>query len=269
VHARKGARSPVQARSFGLVKWYLDCVTDDGEAVIVYCAELAWHGVHLQLNSVLSSRDGKLNTRTSISKYELSSDGGRISATLPNAGVTGTWEGDCPPFERLVYEHDGGSVRWNCLQPRSIATLRVGDRKLRGLGYAECLTLTIAPWELPLKQLRWGRFVSPKDSLTWVDWQGSYNTSFAVRDGKECGPIAVSDSEVAVPGASLHIEDGVALRGGRLRSTILPAAPALGRLFPHSIFKVDERKWRSRGVLITEGHDSSGWVIHEVVRWQG
>jgi hypothetical protein len=84
----------------------------------------------------------------------------------------------------------------------------------------------------------------------------------------ECRPIAVSDAEVAVPGATLHIKNGVELRSGRLRSTILPDAPALGRLFPHSVFNVDERKWRSRGVLSSEDHDSSGWVIHEVVRWQ-
>jgi len=258
----------VQGRSFSLVKWYLDCVTDEGDVAIVYCAELVWHGVHLHLSSVLSNRDGRFNTHTSISKHEVKSDGGRISANLPKLGVTGTWEGDCPPFERLVFEQEAGSVRWNCLQPRSIATLRVGDRELRGLGYAECLTLTIAPWELPLKQLRWGRFVSPEDSLAWIDWQGSYNTSFAVHSGMECRPIAVSDAEVAVPGATLHIKNGVELRSGRLRSTILPDAPALGRLFPHSVFNVDERKWRSRGVLSSEDHDSSGWVIHEVVRWQ-
>jgi len=258
----------VHERPFSLVKWYLDCVTDDGEVAVVYCAELGWHGVHLHLSSVLSQQDGQFNTRTSLSRYSVNSDRETISASLPKLGVTGSWLADSPPFERLVYENVAGSVTWNCLQPRSLASLRIGDRELRGLGYAECLTLTILPWNLPLKQLRWGRFVSPQDSLVWVDWQGPYHTSFAVYGSKECNLLRVSDTEVAIPEATLQIEPGIALRSGPLRSTVLPDIPTLGKLFPRSFFNVEERKWRSRGTLTTSNHSSSGWVIHEVVRWQ-
>ena len=253
---------------FSLVKWYLDCVTEAGDLAVVYCAELRWYGVHLHLNSVLSGRDGQFITRTSISDYQLNSAEGKITADLPTLGVTGTWQSDCPPYERSVYEQEAGSVRWNCLQPRSIVSLRIGDRELRGLGYTECLTLTILPWNLPLEQLLWGRFVSPRDSLVWVDWRGSYDTSFGIRNGKECRLLTVSEMEVAIPDATLRIGSGVPLRSGRLGSTILPDAPVLGKLFPRSVFNVEERKWRSRGRLSTGDHSSEGWVIHEVVRWE-
>lgn len=253
---------------FSLVKWYLDCVTEAGDLAIIYCTELRWHGVHLHLNSVLSERDGQFITRTSISHYQLNSAEGKISADLPTFGVTGTWQSDCSPYERPVYEQEAGSIRWNCLQPRSIVTLRIGERQLRGLGYAECLTLTILPWNLPLKQLLWGRFVSPQDSLVWVDWRGSYDTSFGIRNGEECSLLTVSEVEVAIPDATLRIESGVPLRSGRLGSTILPDAPMLGKLFPRSVFNVEERKWRSRGRLSTGDRSSEGWVIHEVVRWE-
>jgi len=255
-------------RPFSLVKWYLDCVTEDGDVAIVYCAELNWHGVHVHLSSVLAGDEERLSTRTSISQYRVTADAGRISADLPKLGVTGTWEGDSSPFERLVYGENTGSVTWTCLQPRSLAKLRIGDRQLCGLGYAERLTLTVLPWELPLTQLRWGRFVSTQDSLAWVDWQGAYCSSFALYNGEECKLLSVSDSEVTIPGAALKIEAGLPLRSGRLGSTILPDAPALGKLFPHSIFNVEERKWRSRGVLSDGDHSSSGWVIHEVVKWE-
>jgi hypothetical protein len=123
------------------------------------------------------------------------------------------------------------------------------------------------PWKLPLKHLRWGRFVSPQDSLAWVDWQGSYSTRFAVHGSKECALLSVSDSAVTVPDVTLQIEPGIPLRSGRLGETILPDA-ALGKLFPHSLFNVVERKWLSRGVLSAKGHSSAGWVIHEVVHWK-
>jgi hypothetical protein len=246
----------------------MDCVTDDGDVAIVYCADLNWRGIRMHLSSVLSAAEGQFSTRSTISRYGVKVAGDHISAELPKLGVTGIWEADSPPFERIVYEHEAGSVRWNCLQPRSMVNLRVGDRKLRGLGYAECLTVSIVPWRLPLKQLRWGRFVSPQDSLAWVDWQGAYSTGFALSNGEECTLLSASDTEIAVPDAKLHIDSGFPLRSGRLESTILPDVPAIGKLFPHSLFSVEEHKWRSRGVLTACDRSSTGWVIHEVVKWK-
>jgi hypothetical protein len=251
-----------------MAKWYLDCVTGEGDAVIVYCAEMKWRGVHLHLCSVLSGIGGIFRTRTSISPCRVDAVDGQISADLAKLGVTGTWESDSLPFERVVYEQGAGNVRWNCLQPRSFAQVRIGDRVLCGLGYAERLTLSIAPWKLPLKQLRWGRFVSPQDSLAWVDWQGSYSTRFAVHSSRECGLLSVSDAKVTVPNATLRIEPGIPLRSGRLVETFLPDVSALGRLFPHSLFNVAEHKSLSRAVLSTTDHSSAGWVIHEVVHWR-
>jgi hypothetical protein len=246
----------------------MDCVTDEGDVAIVYCGDLNWRGLHVHLSSVLSSDAERLGTRTSVSQYQVNCDGGRISADLPKLAVAGVWESDSGSFERLVFEDKTGSVNWNCIQPRSRATLQIGDRQFSGLGYAECVTLTTLPWELPLSQLRWGRFVSPRDSLAWVDWQGPYVSSFALYNGEERKLLALSDSEVAIPGAALQIEAGLALRSGRLVSTILPGTPELGKLLPRSIFNVEEHKWKSRGLLFNEDHSSSGWVIHEVVKWE-
>ena len=258
----------MEARPFSLVKWYMDCVTEAGDVVIVYCADLRWHGVHAVLCSVLEGHEEHVGTRSSISSYRVSSEGGRISAELPKLGVSGTWEADAAAVERTVYENGTGSVHWNCLQPRSLVHVRVGDRELSGLGYAECLTMTIPPWQLPMRQLRWGRFVSPRDSLAWVDWQGPHNTRFAICNGVALMPLTVSESEVTVDGAVLRIEASLPLRSGRLGSTILPGAPAIAKLLPLSIFNVEEHKWRSRGELVTEDRTSRGWVIHEVVHWK-
>ncbi|MGA2349721.1 MAG: hypothetical protein ABSF70_04740 [Terracidiphilus sp.] len=253
---------------FSLIKWYMDCVTEQGDALIVYCAELHWRGMQIAYSSVLSAIDGATATHSSLVRYRLSLTEGQILIEFPRLDVVGRWKADASSVQRTVYENATGAVIWNCLQPRSQVNLWIGGREFVGLGYAECLTLTLPPWQLPMRQLRWGRFVSREDSLAWVDWQGDYSTSFAVYNGRECETRAVSDTEVAIPGVNLRMEESYSLRAGQLGTTVLPAAPALGRLLPRSLFNIREQKWRSRGSLNAHERNSRGWVIHEVVHWK-
>jgi len=258
----------VDSTPFSLTKWYMDGVDDNGDAVIFYCAELLWRGISAFYNSILSVRNGKVEARSSMSRCRLASTKGEILVEFPKLGVSGRWKSDADPVQRTVYENASGSVCWNCLQPRSSVNLRVGDWEFTGSGYAECLTLTLPPWQLPMRQLRWGRFVSRQETLCWVDWQGPYSTCFAVHNGCFRETVSVSDSLIALSDVTLRMEDSFPLRTGRLASTILPGAPALSKLLPRSLFKIEERKWRSRGVLSGQGSASEGWVIHEVVDWK-
>jgi len=246
----------------------MDCVTGAGDAVILYCADLRWHAIHITYNSVLSVVGDAVESHTSMARHRLQSSEEQIEVEFPKLDVAGKWTADAAPVQRTVYENSTGAVVWNCLQPRSSESVRVGEREFIGAGYAECLTLTLPPWQLPMRQLRWGRFISPQDSLAWVDWQGDYSTSFAVHNGRACETLSVSDAEVVIPAATLRMAESFSLRGGRLGSTILPDAPALGRLLPRSLFNIEEQKWRSRGTLTTQDRSSHGWVIHEVVHWK-
>jgi hypothetical protein len=200
-------------------------------------------------------------------RHRLTSNSDQISVELPQLRVAGTWTATTAPFQHTVYQNACGSVFWNCLQPASSAHVTVGDRDLTGLGYAECLTLTLPPWQLPMRQLRWGRFVSPQDSLVWIDWQGPYSTSLAVHNSLRCEVASISDSEIILNDVKLHLDMALSLRSGRLGATILPGAPQLRKLLPHSLFNIDEKKWRSQGTLDTPDRQSHGWAIHEVVDW--
>ncbi|MGA9670990.1 MAG: hypothetical protein WBQ94_17405 [Terracidiphilus sp.] len=246
----------------------MDCVTDGGDVVILYCADLRWRGLHTFYSSVLLAGEIPAKSDASMARFRLSFTNGQITVAHPRLKVSGQWKTKAAPFERTVYEDASGAVVWNCLQPCSAVHVRVRERDFTGLGYAECLTLTLPPWKLPLSQLRWGRFVSPDESLVWVDWQGSYSTSFAVHNGVECATESVSDSEVVVHDATLRMEESLPLRTGRVKNTILPGAPTLGKLLPRSLFNIEEHKWRSRGTMMSKNRSSIGWVIHEVVQWR-
>ena len=253
--------------AFSLVKWYLDCVTKQGDTVILYCADLRWRGVRARYSSSLVALDGEVATQSSMSSYNLTTGGQQISVDFPKLGVSGRWESRAAPVRASIYRDAAGEVDWHCLQPASAVTVRVGDRELTGLGYAECLTLTLPPWQLPLHELRWGRFVSAEDSLAWIDWRGPHSMSLAIHNGRMMDAITVSDSEVATDDSTLRLADTFTLRAGTLGSTVLPGAGLLARLLPSSLRNIDERKWRSRATLATPKGESAGWAIHEVVLW--
>lgn len=255
--------------SFQLVKWYMDCVTAGGEAAIVYIAELHWRGTRAHIGSVLTTGlDEAPVTRTSLGHYELDSSAEQISVVHPKLKIRGCWERDAEPFRRTMYEEKGGSVIWDCVQPRSRVKVSIGNRELEGLGYAECLKVTIPPWQLPLKELRWGRFVAENHSLAWVGWLGTHSSSVAVADSREVALRSVTPERVVAGDAVLEIAPGVSLRAGRLASTILPGASGLRKLFPRSLFSIDERKSLGLGILSLSEQKCTGWVIHEVVKWE-
>ena len=49
-----------------------------------------------------------------------------------------------------------------------------GFAPLRGTGYAERILITIPPWRLPIRELRWGRWIgeAASRSVVWIDWRG-------------------------------------------------------------------------------------------------
>lgn len=245
----------------------MDCVTELGTTAILYSAKISWRGMQASYSSILLSDGTTTTTQTSMKRQRIKSTDSEISIEFPGLEVAGTWKSAALPVQQTMFEDARGSVLWNCLQPSSLAYVKVGDRELTGLGYAECLTLTLPPWQLPMRQLKWGRFVSPRDSLAWIDWQGPYCTSLVVHNGRKCVASAISQSQVVLDHATLHLDELVTLRSGALASTILPSAPALRSLLPHALFNITEHKWRSRGTLDTADHQSTGWVIHEVVDW--
>jgi len=252
---------------FSLVKWYLDCVSDAGEVAILYNMHVHWRGIRLNQSSLIAT-DGQWRAeRASACAARIAVSGEKLSIEATHFGLHGEWSAAAAPFERVLYQSSDSVVRWNCLQPAARVRLCLAEKKLTGLGYAECLTLTVPPWKLPMRHLQWGRFVSEQDAVTWIDWRGAYSLCLANHNGTFIEEPYLSDTEVALGFTTLRLSEPLSLREGRLASTILPGAPALARIFPRSIFNVEERKWRSRGTLDGASHRSQGWVIHEDVEW--
>lgn len=259
-----------QGRGFRLTKWYLDCVSDAGETVVVYCARAAWRAAHIHYSSVLSTVGGNTRVRSSLRAFrQPTASIDALHLDLPHMRLQGEWQPLDPPVRKILLETKSGTVDWNCLQPRARVSLRCDGACLEGIGYAEVLTLTIPPWRLPMRTLRWGRFASPLHSLTWIDWQGERQIQVALHDGKECVQPSISDRVVRLDAQYfLELDCGAVLRDGELGRTVLTATPGLQRIFPRWMRGIRETKWRSYGVFSRGDERDSGWAIHESVEWR-
>jgi len=257
--------------SFLLTKWYLDCVAENGDAVILYVADLRWNALTIHYGSLLTVLAGEVSTTSSLRGSAMPAiQDGTIAVNLPQLGVEGTWQESRSPIQRTIFQSEHGSVEWRCLQPMSHVDLLVtGKKRLTGRGYAECLTLSVLPWKLPMHELHWGRFLSDTDAVVWIDWSGPHQYRIAVHNGEERQVSSVTQSEIvfADSDAQLVLDQGLVLRRGRLGDTVFPGISRLARLLPHSMLSVNECKWLSRGVMRLANTESPGYAIHEVVKW--
>jgi hypothetical protein len=256
--------------SFLLTKWYLDCVAENGDVVILYVADLRWNTLSLRYGSLLTVLDGKVGSASSLHGIVPPKRDDRIIVVKhPGLNVEGTWEALRTPIRRTVFQNPQGEIDWHCWQPMSRVDLRLLRKiGIQGLGYAECLTVSVVPWQLPLTQLNWGRFLSPNDAVVWIDWQGGERFQSVLHNGEEYHADSITESEIVFGGKRIDLDCGLVVRQGRLGETVFRGISRLAGLLPRSMLSVSECKWRSRGVLQTAAGQSSGWTIHEVVKWK-
>jgi hypothetical protein len=257
--------------SFLLTKWYLDCVAESGDAVILYVADLRWNALTVHYGSLLTVLGGRVASTFSLRGGAIPEiRDGTIAINLPQLDVEGTWQGLRSSIQRTIFESERGSVDWHCLQPMSqVDLLFRGTTRFTGRGYAECLTLSVLPWKLPINELHWGRFLSDWDALVWIDWRGSHQQRVVFHNGEERRVKSITESEIvfADSDSRLELDRGLVLRQGRLGDIVFPGVSRLAELLPRSMLSVNECKWRSRGLMHSSGAESWGCAIHEVVKW--
>jgi len=251
---------------FSLRKWYLDCVSDEGEVVIAYQAELRFKSVALHFASLLH-QEGQQRPRVRSTLRRCPAPavtGTTLLWEAPPLEIAGAWQALAPAFATTLFEDAGRAVQWRCEQPRSRASLRLpSGRTVEGFGYAEQLVMTVPPWRLPIEELRWGRFATARAGLVWIEWQGPHPLRVALLDGVPVELDSACEDRVDAGPSSLSLSAPAVLRSGRIGQTALSGIAGLGRSVPLRILRLEETKWRSRGRL---GADE-GWAIHEVVRW--
>jgi len=254
---------------FELSKWYLDCVSDAGDVVIVYAAVLRWGPIRVHYGSVLSRpAGGQVEVHSSLRAVpDPGIEGDVLTLSAPALEVDGTWTRLAAPVSATIFESPEGKVHWECLHPRARVELTVRGRAVMGAGYAERLLVTVEPWRMPIDELRWGRFIGERSALVWIDWRGGHRKQVVLLDGKDAGNTRIDEAALeADSGARLALDQTEVLRHGAIGKTALSVLPSIER-FPARILALDETKWCSRGTLTDARGVDRGWVIHEIVKW--
>lgn len=264
---------------FHLSKWYLDCIADDGSALIGYWARLRWGSLALEYAAALVAPAGGEPRQFHILRSPSPAlVGNRCTWRCEPLHLDGEWTAETAPVCVDLLKTPAGGIRWSVHQPRAQARIclsgAAGIDELRGLGYVEELELTIPPWRLPFDLLLWGRFLAPDHALVWVEWQKGdaveTRRRFAVLDGalEEQPEIGEQGVRLPVAAGELTLRAPRRLREGLIAATVLSAIPGLVGLLPGSFRRAHESKRLSPGVLRLPGQaPAEGWSIHEVVKW--
>ena len=252
---------------FHLRKWYLDCVNEEGETAIVYVGRLGsgWLRLSYAERIVVSPGTPPARVRRLSSRAVVRNDQLEVTLDAPALQAAGRWRPGVPEIALTLLDSAEGVIEWRCHQPAGAAVIRLpGGVQLEGRGYVEELSMSVSPWALPFRELRWGRFLDER-GLVWIDWRGGLNRRWLFRGGTPVAGSRVEDDVVEWSGGRLEIERRRTIREACVGPTV---AGSLAWALPREVRRATESKWLSLGTLREGGRATrQGWVIHETVRW--
>jgi hypothetical protein len=257
---------------FALTKWYFDCVAADGRVVIGYWASLAWRRLRLTWQNVVLYEPGRPPVRRSSLAPAPPPDlaAGAIRWRAPALGCDLAVESRQPPFAARLLADGAGVVDWQVEAPAAqVAVTLRGFAPVEGPGYAERILLTVPPWRLPIRELRWGRWLdaAASRSVVWIDWRGAAPRTWVFVDGALAPEAQVTDECVGVGagGVSVVLGDRRTLEALAF-AEITASIPVLQAVVPKSLLALRQTRWCSAGTL--QENDAAalgGRAIHEVV----
>lgn len=260
--------------AFYLNKWYLDYIDPSGEMMIFYAAELHWHTWKIRYTSRIHQSPGQATQEKSrfrnVTMPEFHNQ--YISWSDPYFEVEGIWKSLADPIQTRLFETPDGYMDWNCYQTKSDVQLVFQGRKLHGTGYVEQLQATIPPWQLPMSELRWGRFGSNHHHLVWIAWQHEQSRLWVWMDNDPVQVAHITDDLIELPHNKMNLQlTKIATIESEKKiasviSKISRFIPGIKKWIPLHYLTADEHKWISRGQLF---HDNKlieeGMAIHEYV----
>ena len=257
--------------SFTLSKWYFDCIASDGRIVVGYWASLAWRGYAANWQCVALHEPGKPAVHRSalVSSPAPDMGPGRLTWHAPALCCVMDYQSVHQPIAERLMDDNTGALEWHAQVPAgSVAVSLRGEAPMRGLGYAGRILLTVLPWQLPIRELRCGRWMDAdaKRYVVWMDWRGEAPRTWVFTGSASPVRAAVVTDKSVTDGAfevvlgkrqtldTLPIE--------KIVSTVAPLKAAL----PKTILALRHTRWCTDATL-REGNAEpvEGNAIHDVV----
>jgi hypothetical protein len=256
--------------TFQIEKWYLDAHSEDGNAFIGYAAKLTWGSISLHYNGYTFSpaNTSKIFNSNSFSAAKFPEETNCVIRWNYH-DIEGEWTKVDDSFEETLLNDPKGLIEWKVIFPS--AKVKVHFRKDAAqeyIGYVEKIRLTIPPWDIPIKELYWGRFLGPNNTLIWIQWRGPVPKVLVYFNGNRQEEALITTELIEFGEYTLDLIGKRTLRKGTILSTVFKRFPAIAAVFPKKIFALSENKWLSDSVLKQKGKIvCHGKAIHEYVVW--
>lgn len=256
-------------KKFELEKWYFDITNDSGEVFIGYAANLKWGKISFGYNGyLLKTIKNQVTSNSSFGKY-LEPHHTISTVAWKTAFGNGTWNVKKYRIVETLLHSGAGNIEWDCISPNSLATFEMGGKPISGNGYVEKIKMTLPPWKLPIRQLIWGRYLSEKQSIIWIEWKGPQPKQLLFHNGIKNEHAIIKTSSIQFEDYEMGFYSSISLRSGSIGNTIFSSFKEIMSFFPSRIFNLDEKKWAGRATLKHKGEAiDSGNYIHEIVDWK-
>jgi hypothetical protein len=174
------------------------------------------------------------------------------------------------PITRSLYKDNGNNeLIWNCHHPKALAEIIYNGSIYKGFGYAETLFSPIEPGNLPIDELRWGRFLSDSYTLIWINWKGKYPVNKIFFNSIEYND-AIFENDIIVFGDGIYqlkFLEIQLIRKGKL-SRLFSKMKLLKIFFNRKILNSVEIKYKARTSLSKNSIVlSNDWSLYEIVTW--
>jgi hypothetical protein len=248
----------------------MDCISADGNLFIGYSALLEWKLLKLKFTNILTkSTDKEIEHYKSFKNFtppEFKFP--KLDWIDKSSAINAEWNSLSEPIIIELFNNDGKKIIWECYQPSADCKIQFNNgMTFNGFGYTEKIKMTVKPWVIGIKELRWGRFISEDTYIVWINWIGKNNLTMVFCNGIEYNKAEFDNDKIIFDNKILCIDNWTVIRKGAIKKTIFDRLPWLRKLFPDSIMNMQELKWLSKGIFIDNQINKTGWIIHEVVKW--
>jgi hypothetical protein len=125
-----------------------------------------------------------------------------------------------------------------------------------------------------MDELRWGRYVSDKNSLVWIELRENIRQQWLWLNGDIQSDCIIEDDRIEVPQHNLilKLDQAYILESEKKISSVMGSLlryiPGFNKIMPLKFLLADETKWLSNGSLQSEGQNPDhGMVLHELVNF--
>ncbi len=256
--------------NFKLTKYYLDCISEDNNLIILYSAKLEWNLLKIGFMSLFHKNHNDCVNEKSI--YSNQTFPKFYDNTLvwenPKLNINCNFKLLQQPISADLSPENDGSVLWECLSPICDSEIYTDSLKIIGKGYLERLTLTKYPWELGLSNLYWGRFIADEDYIVWIIWEGEFPLTKIYYNGSEYSECRINEERLEFGNFQLLFQENFTIRNSYLLNGILKNIPFIDKFTKTPVSKIKEIKHYSKSKFIKNGQEIFGNTIREKVLWE-